>query len=444
VRGEPQAALAELERLLGQAPGCGLFLSLRGAARLDIGDYAAAMADFTAALEQDPDQPRLWLSLGHALRTVGRQAESVEAYRRSLALAPTLGEAYWSLANLKTFRFTDSDVETLQAQLSDGRLADDDRLHCHFALGKALEDAAEWAASFEHYRAGNAIRRRQLPYDAAETSDRIGRATALFDESFFADRGGAGSPDADPIFIVGLPRSGSTLIEQILASHSQVEGTMELPDLTAMAKRLGGRLKRGDISKYPEALGALTRDELTALGEEYLARTRIQRKTDRPRFIDKMPNNFLHVGMIQLILPNAKIIDARRQPMAACFSCFKQHFARGQAFSYDLADLANYYADYVALMAHFDRTLRGRIHRVQYEAMVGDTETEIRRLLDYCGLDFEPGCLSFWQTDRSVRTASAEQVRRPIFGEAVEHWRHFEPWLGPLKQALDARNPVTN
>ncbi|HQP21181.1 MAG TPA: sulfotransferase, partial [Phenylobacterium sp.] len=347
-----------------------------------------------------------------------------------------MGEAWWSLANLKTFRFEAGDLAAIRAQLARGDLADEDRFHLEFALGKALEDAGDYGASFAAYAQGNALRRKSLDYDAEETHRAMLRSRALFTPDFLAARAGQGCEAPDPIFILGLPRAGSTLIEQILASHSMIEGTMELPDIPAIAKRLGARKAKDQESAYPEVLAELSAEELRALGEEYLERTRGQRKLGRPLFIDKMPNNFAHVGLIRLILPNAKIIDARRHPLGCCFSGFKQHFARGQGFTYDLTDLGRYYADYVALMAHFDAVAPGRVHRVIYERMVADPESETRALLDYCGLPFEDACLRFYENDRAVRTASSEQVRRPIFTDGLDQWRNFEPWLDPLKAAL--------
>jgi hypothetical protein len=308
----------------------------------------------------------------------------------------------------------------------------EDLLHIHFSLGKAMEDAGENEKAIEHYSAGNRLRRSQLTYSPEDIRDQCRRTAALFTPAFLAARAGMGEPAGDPIFVVGLPRSGSTLVEQILSSHSQIEGTMELPDMMSIA----ARLRKTSEKRYPETLADLGAEELRALGREYIDRTRIQRHTDRPFFIDKMPNNWQHAGLIQLILPNAKIIDARRHPVGCCFSAWKQHFARGQGFTYDLAELGDYYRNYVALMQHFDGVAPGRIHRVIYERMVADTEAEVRRLLDYLGLPFEESCLGFWQNDRAVRTASSEQVRKPIFSDAVDHWRRFEPWLKPLIEAL--------
>ncbi len=429
-------ALAQIDILTAKDPRHPGYANLRAAILARLGEYDQAIAVCDAMLALHPAQPKGWMSYGHVLKTVGRQADSITAYRTALSQAPTLGEAWWSLANLKTVKFTDADLAAMTEALAARDLSDDDRLHLRYALGKAHEDAGLWDAAFEHYAAGAALRRAQLDYDAEENAADTARTKAVFTPAFLAARAGQGCQAPDPIFIVGLPRAGSTLIEQILASHSQVEGTMELPDLIVMARRLGGKVARRADSTYPEGLADLSPDDLKALGEEFLERTRIQRKTAKPFFIDKMPNNFAHVGLIHLILPNAKIIDARRHPLGCCFSGFKQHFARGQAFSYDLTDIGRYYADYVELMAHFDAVLPGRVHRVIYERLIADPEAEIRALLDHCGLAFEEACLSPHQNDRAVRTASSEQVRRPIFKDAVEHWQKFESHLGPLKQAL--------
>jgi hypothetical protein len=294
----------------------------------------------------------------------------------------------------------------MEVQLARAEVGDEDRWHLHFALGKALEDRACYAESFEHYRDGNRLRRLALDYDADEITDHVDRSRAFFTREFFAARDGWGSPTPDPIFILGLPRAGSTLIEQILASHSLVEGTMELPDIVSIARRLGGKMKRSDRSAYPEVLAGLDLDGVRPFGDEYLARTLIHRRLGKPFFIDKMPNNFAHIGLIHLILPNAKIIDVRRHPMACGFSLFKQHFARGQGFSYDLEDIGRYYTDYQALMEHFDAVSPARIHRVLYEELVGDFKGEIRRLLAYCELPFDDACLRFHENARHVRTAS--------------------------------------
>ena len=431
---QSQSALAQLDILLGDDagnPGC---RTLKAAILCRLGEYDDGIALYEAILGEYPNNPRVWMSHGHALKTAGRQDEAIAAYRRSIALDPGFGEAYWSLANLKTFRFGDDQIAAMRAQLARHEIAAEHRFHFDFALGKALEDRAEYADSFAHYAAGNALRLQTVPYRAGETTARVARATRIYTREFFAERDGCGEPAPDPIFIVGLPRSGSTLIEQMLSSHSAVEGTMELPEIIAMTRAL----RRGaqTAASYHDVLAELPADAFAQLGRQYLDRTRVQRKTDAPRFIDKMPNNFLHLGLIQLMLPNAKIVDARRHPLACCFSGFKQHFARGQNFSYSLDDLGRYYRDYVELMAHVDQTLPGRVHRVIYERMVDDTEAELRRLLDYCGLPFEDGCLRFFENDRPVRTASSEQVRRPINRDGIDQWRHYAPWLDPLKDAL--------
>jgi tetratricopeptide (TPR) repeat protein len=429
-------ALPHIETLLADEPQSLAYRNLHAAALSLIGEYDKAIAIYQDVLRIAPEQPLIWLSYGHALRTRGQQSDAVAAYRRSLQQMPGLGEAYFSLANLKTVRFTEADIAAMRSQLARDELSTEDRLHLHYAVGKALEDEADYPQSFTHYLQGAALRRAQTPYDAQENRARVERSRALFTQAFFAERAGFGHPAQDPIFVVGLPRSGSTLIEQILASHSDVEGTMELPDINVIATRLGHTSAGKATGDYPDRLAGLSADQLRALGEEYLARTRIQRKTGRPLFIDKMPNNFQHVGLIQLILPKAKIIDARRHPMATCFSAFKQHFARGQNFSYDLEELGLYYRDYVQLMTHFDEALPGRVHRSVYEALVEDPEPQVRRLLDYCGLPFEAACLRFYDNDRAVRTASSEQVRRPIFRDGLDQWRRYEPWLDLLKESL--------
>jgi tetratricopeptide (TPR) repeat protein len=432
----PLEALAQIDLCLASDPRSPSFRNLRAAVLARLGEYDEAISIYERLLQEYPQQARIWMSQGHALKTAGRQDDAIAAYRKAIALEPRLGEAYWSLANLKTFRFAAADTAAMRAQLARDDLAPEDRFHFHFALGKAVEDAGEYADSFRHYAEGNRLRKEMIPYDSVDIAEQVRRARALFTPQFFAARAGWGCAAADPIFIVGLPRAGSTLLEQILSSHSQIEGTMELPDVIGIVRELSGRQRRTEVSKYPEVLATLDSDALRTLGERYLQQTRIQRRTDAPYFIDKLPNNWAHTGFIQLMLPKAKIIDARRHPLSCCFSGFKQHFARGQNFTYSLEDIGRYYADYVTLMAHFDAALPGRVHRVIYERMVEDTEREVRRLLDYCGLPFEEGCLRFYENDRAVRTASSEQVRQPIFRDALEQWRNFEPWLDPLKSAL--------
>lgn len=435
-QGKGAEALAEVERVLVQEPANPNYRNLLAAILGRIGEYGRAIETYEGVLAEYPKHPSAWMSYGHALKSAGRREDSIAAYRRSIGLKPGFGESWWSLANLKTFHFEAADVAIMRAQLARTDLAPADGYHFHFALGKALEDQGSWKEAFSHYEAGNRLRRAQIQYNADENASHVLRSKALFSKAFFAERKDFGAAAPDPIFIVGLPRAGSTLLEQILSSHSAVEGTMELPDVIAIARVLGERKNRSQESKYPDVLATLGAAEFCALGERYVEQTRIQRKTDAPFFIDKMPNNFAHIGLIHLMLPRAKIIDARRHPLGCCFSAFKQHFARGQAFTYDLTELGRYYRDYVELMAHFDEVLPGRVHRVIYERMIEDTEAEVRRLLEYCGLPFEEACLRFYENERAVRTASSEQVRQPIYREAVDHWRHFEAWLGPLKEAL--------
>ncbi|CAN5188719.1 tetratricopeptide repeat-containing sulfotransferase family protein [soil metagenome] len=421
-------AAAQVERLLRDDPADPAYRNLMAACLGLVGEDARVIALYEGLLADYPQQPKVWLNYGHALRTVGRRDEAVAAYKRCIQLAPDLGDAYWSLANLKVAAFADTEVAAMAAALSRADLAVEHQLHMRYALGKALEDRKDPAGAFENYAHGAALRRAASAYDARDLTALVERSKALFTGPFFEARSGFGAASDAPIFILGLPRSGSTLVEQILASHSQVEGTMELPDI--------GLIAQGFAERYPRGLAGLDGPAAAALGEGFLASTQVHRKWDRPFFIDKMPNNFQHIGLIHLILPNAKIIDARRHPLGACFSAFKQHFAQGQAFSYDLTDLGLYYRDYLDLMTHFDAVLPGRIHRVIYEDLVEDTETEVRRLLDHCGLAFEPGCLAFHQNDRAVRTVSSEQVRQPIFRQGLDQWRAYEPWLGSLKTAL--------
>jgi cytochrome c-type biogenesis protein CcmH/NrfG len=429
------AALEQLDRVLQAEPDNLACKNLLAAVLAGVGEFARAIELYEVVLAKQPRQAKLWLSYGHALKTAGRQEDSVRAYRKAIEIAPSLGEAWWSLANMKTVRFGEADIQTIRHQLKQ-KLHDEDRWHFEFALGKALEDGKDFPHSFEHYVEGNRLRKSQIGYRAQDNRNYVERCRRLFTREFFAERAGFGSAAPDPIFIVGLPRSGSTLLEQVLASHSLVEGTMELPQLVETARALGRTVNQDGSSVYPEILAELTQERCRELGEQYLADTRIYRKTAAPFFIDKLPNNWAHVGLIQLILPHAKIIDARRHPLGCCFSAFKQHFARGQHFTYDLADVGAYYRDYVTLMAHFDAVLPGRVHRAIYEDVVEHFEAEVRRLLNHCGLPFEESCLRFYENDRAVRTASSEQVRRPIFKDALEHWRNYEPWLEPLKGAL--------
>ncbi|WP_370187527.1 sulfotransferase [Qipengyuania sp.] len=399
-----------------------------------IGDYDEALRLYAELVETFPDHAKLQMSYGHMLKTVGRQEDGVAAYRAALAAQPDLGEVWWSLANLKTVKFTDEDVAAMETALA-GDPGHEDALHLHFALGKAYADRHEAEASFRHYARGNALRSEELGYAPETIAALVDRTIEVLTPEFLAAHEGVGDPSPDPIFILGLPRAGSTLLEQILASHSQVEGTMELPDIPALAMR-EAKKAGGDLRDWPDAVAELPDARFAELGEEFLARTRVQRKSGKPFYIDKLPNNWSYAGFIHLILPHAKIVDARRHPLDCCFSNFRQHFAKGQGFSYSLDHIGRYYADYVRAMDHYDAVLPGRIHRVIHERLLDDPETEVRALLAYLGLPFEEACLAFHETDRAVRTASSEQVRRPINRDGVGQWEPCRAWLGPLEAAL--------
>ena len=425
----------QAEKLLAIEPGNPNFRILKALVLARMGRHEQALEIYEDVLKVYPNQARAQMSYGHTLKTVGRLEDAIRAYRKCVALSPEVGEAYWSLANLKTFRFSDEDIEQMRSQVTAEGGDPDDQAHIAFALGKALEDRGEFDESFHFYRRGNAIRGVNHRHNVKINVFNTARQIRVFTPELLESLQGVGCDAPDPIFIVGLPRAGSTLLEQILASHSQVEGTTELTDIIAMSRQLAQKNRQNPAGMYPEILGQLPREAFRELGESYLQTTRIQR-SDTPYFIDKMPNNFQHIGLIHLILPKAKIIDARRHPMACCFSGFKQLFARGQTFTYSLEDIGRYYRDYVILMDHWDRVLPGRVLRVNYEEMVADTENQIRRVLDYCGLEFEEQCLRFYETERAIRTPSAEQVRQPIYTQGLEQWRHYEAHLGPLKEAL--------
>jgi len=430
------AALKHLRVLLAADPDNPELLNLEAACLSLTGEYADAIERWERLTARLPREPRLHLSLGHALKTVGRSADAVARYARAAALAPMLGEAWFALANMKTYRFTPADVQAMRDVAALGDLGDEDRLHLEFALGKAAEDAVDPAAAFGHYARGNAIGARRSGYDPDETSALADRYEALLTPGLFDRLGPGGNSSSAPIFVVGLPRAGSTLVEQILASHPQVEGTAELPDLPLIARRLAGNRRPGEPARYPALLAELSPAERAELGAEYLDRTRPYRKTGRPRFIDKTPGNWAHAALIHLILPGATIIDVRRHPLANGWSAFRQHFARGSGFTYDLGWLGRYWRDYARVMAALDRALPGRVHRVQYEKLVAAPEPPIRALLAHCGLPFDAACLSPHETRRAIRTPSAEQVRRPISDQSVEEWQQYAAFLQPLIESL--------
>jgi tetratricopeptide (TPR) repeat protein len=426
-------SLAHIERLLCADPENLEYMELKAQALRFLGHTAEALALLQRACDSDPDNAETWLNCGHLLREVGESDRSIEMYRRALLANPRSGSAYWSLANLKTFRFTEAEVEAMQRLRDDPLLKKRDRISLEFALGKALEDAEKYERAFDHYAQGNTLHRSSIVHDADAVSADVRLCRSLHTREFYAGRAGWGSPRRDPIFIVGLPRSGSTLLEQILGAHSQIEATMELADIPNMALEL----MASDASRrYPTALMSLERHQADAYAERYLNQTQHRRSAGTPRFVDKMLGNFAFVGFIHLLFPNASIIDIRRHPMASCFACFKQLFARGLSFSYDMSELGQYYRDYVSLMRHMEDAIPGRVIRINYEDLVANPETEVRRLLEHCGVPFEEKCLKFYEKKQIVRTYSSEQVRRPIYTDSLERWRAFEPWLGPLKTAL--------
>ncbi len=430
-----QRAREELEKLLQLEPQNRQYRMLYANACVGLGEHARALPLYREFLIDTPQAPDLHLSVAHCLKTLGRQQEAIEAYRASAAARANYGDAYWSLANLKTYRFTDDEIARMRSEEAASSTQLVDRYHLCFALGKAFEDRGEYPESLRYYERGNALKKSESRYRPETIELNTRKQIEVCTREFFAQRAGGGANSAEPIFIVGLPRSGSTLVDQILASHSQVEGTQELAEIPRMVLELQGRDPDLDNPRYPGVLEELTAADLLRLGNKYLRDTRVFR-TDKPHFIDKMPNNFRHLGLIHLILPNAKIIDTRREPMACCFGNLKQLFANGQEFTYSIEDIARYYRTYLELMRHWEQVLPGRILRIVHEDIVADLEGNVRRILEFCGLGFEPACVEFYKTERSIRTASSEQVRQPIFREGLDQWKHYERWLGPLKDAL--------
>ena len=440
LRHKHERALEQIRGLLGIEPTNRAFRTTHAAILMGLGKHDEALPIYQGVLAEAPRNPDLHLAIAHALKTLNRTQEAIASYRAAAAIRPGYGEAYWSYANLKKHRFTDDEIARMRCEESAPQASLADRYHLCFALGKALEDAGDYAESFRYYERGNQLKKSETRYRLASTEYNTHLLSGTLTREFFAARRGSGCDSAAPIFIVGLPRSGSTLIEQILASHSQVEGTMELADIPRMVQQLHGRDAYDSYKKfwdqYIESLSARSPTDLQADGEKYLSDTRIYRSAGQPFFTDKNPNNFRNIGLLQLILPNAKIIDARRGAMACCFSNYKQLYANGQEFTYSLEDIGGYYRWYVALMAHWDHVLPGKVLRIRHEEVVEDLEVNVRRILEYCGLEFEPACLEFYKTERRVHTVSSEQVRRPVNREGVDQWRNYEPWLGPLKEAL--------
>lgn len=402
---------------------------------LNVGRHEEAIEIYNRVLAVDPENPQILLMCGHAAKTIGRIEEGIDYYRRCYSAKPDYGDAFWSLANLKTYTLSDEELAIAQHSEEANQTTPVDRIHLCFALGKAFEDRHDFPLSFEYYDRGNRLKLTELAYHSDLVTTEIDAQIAACDDALIKTKATLGHPAPDPIFIVGLPRSGSTLLEQILASHSDVDGTFELPNILHTVAKLNGRRMANESANYPGVLKDLSADELFQLGKAYIEETQVHR-AEAPFFIDKMPNNFRHIGLIKMILPNAKIIDARREAMACCFSCFKQLFAQGQAYTYGLQEIGQYYRDYVRLMDHWEQVFPGEILRVQYEDVVSDVETQVSRLLEYCNLEMQSACLEFHKTDRLVRTPSSEQVRQPIYREGLQQWQNFDEYLTPLKVAL--------
>ncbi len=428
-------SLEQAEKLHNEDPTNLAFSMIMANCHVGAGNIEAALSIYNKVLQQTPDNPNVLLMLAHALKAVDKVDEAIAAYQKAYKSKPDFGDAFWSLANLKTYRFSDAEINIMQHRQTDEKTALVDRFHFCFALGKAFEDKKDYAVSMEYYQLGNSLKKQQSRYKSEHIDEEFQTQTDTCTSSLFALKKGSGNTAADPIFIVGLPRAGSTLLEQILSSHSQVDGTMELPNIASIVNKLNGRQRVDEEHRYPGNLHELSPELLAKIGEEYINSTQIYRQ-NAPYFIDKMPNNFRHIGLIHLILPNAKIIDARRHPMACCFSGFKQLFAEGQEFTYGQEEIGRYYKGYTKLMAHWEEVLPGRVLRVQYEDVVDDLDTQVKRILHYCGLPFEDACLEFHKTVRAVKTPSSEQVRQPIYKSGLEQWKNFEPYLGALKKAL--------
>jgi tetratricopeptide (TPR) repeat protein len=441
-RQKHEQARAQIEQLLKTSPGNRTYRALLAAATAGVGDYKRALPLYGELLKETPQDPDLYLAVGNALKTTGKTQEAADSFRYAAQTGTSgFGEGFWALANLKTYRFADSDVTLMREREMSAATTPVDRYHLCFALGKALEDRGRFAESFDYYARGNALTRASFRYNP-ETLERIAqRQTSFATAEFFAARNGFGCESSAPIFIVGLPRSGSTLVEQILASHSQVQGTLELANIPRLVQELQASDPGQRLGGYPAVLGALSEAMCKGFGEKYLWDTKPYRTgsdgTLRPRFTDKMPNNFQYLDLLHLILPNAKIIDVRRDPLACGFGIFKQLFANGQRFAYSQEDIGRYYRMYVGLMAHWERVLpAGKILRVQYEDVVNRLEPAVRRILDFCGLEFEPACVEFHRTRRTVHTPSSEQVHQPIYRQGIDQWRHYEQWLAPLKRTM--------
>jgi tetratricopeptide (TPR) repeat protein len=433
-RGKFAKAREQAEVLLARQPDDPGARAGLAAALVGLGQVEAGIAEYQRVIDQDQARPGIYLLLGHAQKAAGELDAAVRSYQHAYQVRPAFGDAYWSLANTKTYRFTDAEIERIQAEEAATGIGVEDRVHLCFAAGKAFEDRQDYDRAFEYYERGNSLQQAATGFDSVRTTRIMQRQRETCTRELFEQRGHLGYECRDPIFIVGLPRAGSTLLEQIIASHSMVDGTMELHNILGLAQRLRGRAGGGE-SRYPQILWELEDDYFRRFGEQFINDTRVYRG-DAPMFIDKMPNNFIHIGLIRLMLPHARVIDARRHPMGCCFSGFKQLFGEGQDFTYGLESIGRYYRDYVELMDHWDEVLPGFVLRVMYEDVVADLEGQVGRILDFLGLPFEDACLRFHETERTVKTPSSEQVRQPIYRGGLEQWRHFDSHLGPLREAL--------
>jgi len=434
--GKFKVAEQQVKTLLVEQPDNLSFKVAQANVLTGLGKITQAIVLFKQAIVQNDQIAGFHLQLGHALKAKGDIEKAIAAYQKAYQVSPSYGDAFWSLANTKTYRFSDAEISQMQVQCESKKLALTDQVQLHFATGKAFEDRKEYQRAFQAYQLGNDLQHAHNGFDISKIEQQVAEQIQFCTAELFKKREHLGLEDPAPIFIVGLPRAGSTLLEQILASHSQVDGTMELHNILGLASRLRGRNQNNNENQYPKNLGEINQDYFKRFGQQFIDETQVYRE-QAPLFIDKMPNNFLHIGLIKLILPNAKIIDARRAPMACCFSGFKQLFAEGQDFSYKLEDIGRYYQAYLELMAHWDKVLPDFVLTVNHEDIVDDLEAQVRQMLDFCGLPFEQSCLDFHKTKRNIKTPSSEQVRQPIYKSATEQWRHFEPYLAPLKKVLN-------
>jgi tetratricopeptide (TPR) repeat protein len=430
-----QRSMEQAALLLKEQPGVPAFRLLFANAAVPVGEFDKALEHYNQLIEDSPYKLHYHMLKGHALKSLGERQRAIDAYKGAAKIKPDHGDAWWSLANVKIYHFEEAEIAQMQRAEADVSTEPVDRYQLCFALGKSFEDGENYAAAFDHYARGNQLKLAETRYRAERTDKEFARQKTTCTPRFFEDRAGFGVQSNEPIFIVGMPRAGSTLLEQILASHPMVDGTIELPDIMSLAQKLGGRHRIDEEPRYPAILETLDQQQFEGFGNQYLKSTRVYRK-DGDYFTDKMPNNFRHIGLIQLLFPNCKIVDARRHPMACCFGNFKQLFGDGQEFSYGLEELGRYYSGYVELMDHWENALPGKILRVQYENVVEDLETQVRRLLNFLGLPFDQRCIEFHKTERAVHTPSAEQVRQPVYKSGLEQWKNFEPFLDPLIESL--------